>query len=188
MVQLLSELREPPVVGRFYVVPVIEGFPWGNKVADWPVLGPMHEDAEFFKFPRLHYHIDIRFIGMRLFRWAVRQLPRTRASGDLEYDLALTASAMPLNRTDKELPSGRPTLQRRRCIRSSYTSPMGDQLPDAVLAMQKRYGVPAPAICKRDGRKLCPHRKVDLSQFPADENGIVVCPIHGLPVLVGAAA
>ncbi|WP_423606161.1 hypothetical protein [Sphingomonas sp. MS122] len=188
MVQLLSELREPPVVGRFYMVPLVEQFPWGNKVHDWPVLGPMHEDAEFFNFPRPHYHVDVRFIGARLSRWAVRQLPWTRASGDLEYDLAMTASAMPLNRTDMPLPSGRPRLQKRRCFRTAYASPIGDELPGPVLAMCKKYGAPARAICLRDGRRLCPHRKVDLSQFPADENGIVVCPIHGLPVQVESRA
>jgi nitrite reductase/ring-hydroxylating ferredoxin subunit len=45
-----------------------------------------------------------------------------------------------------------------------------------------RYGKIAEPIRAKGGRLLCPHRKVDLSNFPPDENGIVVCPLHGLRV------
>ena len=31
----------------------------------WPVMGPLHDDAEFFGFQVLHYHVDPRFLTRR---------------------------------------------------------------------------------------------------------------------------
>jgi len=184
MTKRLADLREPPVVGRFYLVPVIRDYPWNGRRGTWPVLGPLHEDAEFFKFGAAHYHVDARFISNRAAKWAAGHIPGRYASKDVERDLALAATAIPLCSRGSDLPKGRPELAVRRCYRSDVRTPFRGIAVDQMAAMAKRYGDPAPAIRLADGRLLCPHRKVDLSQFPADADGVVVCPLHGLRVCV----
>lgn len=184
-VELLSDLRAPPVVGRFYMVPVIEDFPWYGRVRDWPVLGPQHADVEFFNFRYLHYHIDIRFVVERDFRYmAAHSAPRCHGKSDT-YAAALSASAAPLHNMRRPLPKGRPRLMPRQCRREGMGAPIVDYVPLIIGEMEARYGSPAEPIRRRDGRLLCPHRKVDLASFPPDAEGIVVCPLHGLRVRCG---
>lgn len=187
-VPILSELREPPVVGCFYMVPVVNDYPWHGRRRTWPVLGPMHDDAEFFNFSEPHYHLDIRFLE-------TRQLPFVRkhaegalnyAPGDVRFDGDLESAAVliyPVVSRGDPLPKGRPALARRRCQRASFHCPVVD---GRISKMRAHYGEPAEPIRLADGRKLCPHRKVDLSQFPPDTDGIVTCPLHGLRVRCAA--
>ncbi len=184
--QKVSELREPPVMGQYYQVPVVENYPWYGRRATWPVLGPLLEDNEFFEFPRAHYHIDVRFVSRWQFRLMADKVPWPYRSGDDARDAALSASGSPLITKNVPLPTGRPVLRRLRCKRPASPTNLlllagNDEIREA---MSERYGDPAPAICLRDGRKLCPHRKADLSSFPPDESGVVVCPLHGLRVRV----
>jgi hypothetical protein len=173
-VQLLSDLREPPVVGRFYMVPVVR-FIWCGVEADWPVLGPMHSDREFFNFERRHYHVEARFVGARL---------AARAARDTSGGVADAAQRFPLSRRNDrdapELPDGRPPLKRMKCQATAFPYLHGHQI--AVIDLRSHYGEPAEPIRRPDGRLLCPHRKVDLSQFVPDDSGIVTCPLHGLRV------
>lgn len=177
---LLSELREPPIVGRFYMVPVVR-FPHHYTDGVWPVLGPLHHDRGEVNFPYLHYHIDPRFLTAAQVRICARS-KSWMTPWSLEKDVA----AFPLCRTDMEIPR-RPDLARRRCRASTwvYTPP---KTPKWLPALSARYGKPCEPIRRRDGRLLCPHRKVDLSSFQPDERGIVVCPLHGLQVQCGAPA
>lgn len=171
----LSALREPPVVGRFYMVPVVR-FVWCDVEADWPVLGPMHADEEFFNFPKRHYHVDARFVSAAL----ARKL--RRYGGD---NVASAAQRYPLSQRwgddEPDLPNGRPTLKRLKCRSAEFAYHFGHQ--EAVGHLRAHYGEPAEPIVRPDGRLLCPHRKVDLSQFAPDANGLVTCPLHGLRVL-----
>lgn len=185
---LLSELREPPVVGRYYMVPVVR-HPWHGRTDDWPVFGPMHTDREFFGFDAAHYHVDMRFIGKRHTAWAIRQLWYRNRSGDEDKDLALVCSVYPLADRLTALPTGRPGLARRRCVRSHVGTPLLQHMKaDMRENFRAHYGDtpehPAAAIRKADGRRLCPHRKVDLSSLSPDANGVVVCPLHGLRVCI----
>ena len=41
---------------------------WCHTRADWPVLGPRHEDADHLNFPYQHWHIDGRFVSAALWR------------------------------------------------------------------------------------------------------------------------
>lgn len=180
---LLSDLREPPVVGRFYMVPVVRDYPYGIRVGDWPVLGPLHEDAEHFKFAVPHYHLDLRFLSKSDFKFIARQLPDRLSTRDAAADAVLQASGGPLNNIYKALPKGRPTLLPRRCHRVGL--PPTTILHHHVLAgdsMRASYGEVAEPVRRRDGRALCPHRKLDLSPFTPDADGIVTCPLHGLRV------
>lgn len=172
---LLSALREPPVVGRYYMVPVIRDYPWHGMISTWPVLGPLHSDKEHFNFPWPHYHIDARFLTGNQAAFAIRKSRSWSRPG-----LNAMVQAAPLF-THGEVPhKGRPALARRKCTREAALYVYGGQGP--VKALRADYPDPAPAIARPDGRLLCPHRKVDLSSFAPDANGVVVCPLHGLRV------
>lgn len=173
MTPLLSDLREPPVVGKFYMVPVIRNYWYCGKMGDWPVIGPMHVDADFFNFTTAHYHVDARFISPSM---EDRLINGTFYASSLQG----VVGGVPLSDRSNPVPKGRPMLARRKCYRSTYGNSYQER-PE-IKALNAHYGAPAQPIDLADGRRLCPHRKVDLSQFPADENGIVVCPLHGLRV------
>ena len=179
-VPLLSELREPPVVGRFYMVPAVP-FIWCGIDAVWPVLGPLHTDKDFFNFDRAHYHVDARFVSKRI---------ASRAS---IHGTGIFAQAQrsPLARRNVdnpvEVPTGRPRLHKFKCQSSSFPYHFHHQ--PTVSDLRLAYGDRSPTqrakpIRKADGRLLCPHRKVDLSQFEPDADGVVTCPLHGLRVCV----
>ena len=78
-----------------------------------------------------------------------------------------------------DIPDGRPRLKRFRCRTADLPYVFGAKEP--VRELRAHYG-DAVAIKRPDGRKLCPHRKVDLSQFLPDADGLVTCPLHGLRV------
>src|SRR5947209_5030398 len=107
--QRADRLKEPPVVGRWYLVPAIlwdrsshvhtagrsdqeiltdiqvsRGARW------WPVWGNKHSDVEYFNFPTLHYHIDPRFLTRR-------HLKETTAWG---RTVLQSIQATPLNHLD----------------------------------------------------------------------------------------
>lgn len=193
MTQLLSDLRESPVVGQFYLVPVVR-HQWHGKLADWPVIGPMHTDREFFSFPDKHYHVDHRFLGAKETAFAFRQVPRRHRAGGADTAIALICSGYPLAETRQygKLPAGRPRLARRRCARPHTRTPILHHMTEAMRSeFRAHYGdngdtaaLAAPAIKLEDGRRLCPHRKVDLSSLPTSSDGVVTCPLHGLKVCV----
>lgn len=180
---ILSSLRVPPEVGRFYLVPAIQ-FIWWGVDALWPVLGPLHTDADFFDFDRPHYHVDARFVSQRLSR-------RVGATVGRSLDIFAKAQGYPLSRQNVtgavDVPTGRPGLQRFKCQSAEFPYRFHGQEP--VSKLRIAYGDFGPGqralpIRKADGRLLCPHRKVDLSQIAPDAEGVVTCPLHGLRVCV----
>lgn len=177
-VQRLADLREPPQEGRFYLVPVVAAFPYHGRVDDWPVIGPKHTDADFFRFTLEHYHIDGRFLTERQCRF-LQSRTTSRAYPSIESVL----NGFPLSSHDARLPNGRPPLRRRKCRVAAHDYKLGHR-PE-IQALRAHFGDPAQPIRLGDGRVLCPHRKADLTQFPADQDGVVTCPLHGLRVCVG---
>jgi len=170
-IPLLSELREPPVVGRYYMVPVID-FRYCGCDGQWPTLGPAHHDRDDVGFEPVHFHVDFRFLTAR----QVQQITGHYWGGSAEQ----TVAAAPLNQRGREVPR-KPYLAKRRCRVSGWTySP--PSRPRWLDAFDKRYGKIAEPRRLADGRLLCPHRKVDLSSFEPDADGIVTCPLHGLRV------
>ncbi|WP_226018660.1 hypothetical protein [Novosphingobium sp. FKTRR1] len=188
---LLSDLRSPPVVGRFYMVPVIRDFYWHGIKHDWPVLGPMHTDVDHFNFPYPHYHVDIRFLTKALMRRVASKWGYASVADDLVARAASVATCYPLMKVmfplpaHAPLPLGRPPLARKFCSTSVVPFTLQDRKP--FPALRAAYPDPAPAIRRMDGRLLCPHRKVDLSTFAPDAAGVVTCPVHGLRVQCGIA-
>lgn len=177
MIRLLSELREPPVVGRYYLVPVID-FNYCGIDGQWPTLGPPHHDRDDIGFEPIHFHVDLRFLTAR----QAGRIDGYRYGHTPEMIVA----NFPLNRSGREVPR-KPYLAKRRCRVASwaYSPP---SVPKWTPAFDRRYGKIAEPRRLADGRLLCPHRKVDLSSFPPDKDGIVVCPLHGLRVLCGSAS
>lgn len=143
-------------VGRRYRVPTVRGYIF-RKLRDWPVIGPLHEDADIIGYAPLHYHIDWRFVPDR-------DLPPARWS---LYAIVMNES--PLNRSLEEQ---RPVVRLRLCRRTwaPYPRDKATWLPQ----LEAKY-----AGCALKGA-VCPHRGLPLDSCPADENGIVTCPGHGL--------
>lgn len=180
MTQRLPDLREPPVAGQFYMVPAIQ-FNWCGVDALWPVMGPMHTDQKFFNFGHPHYHVDARFVSKRLAN-------RVQYFGDISSAAQRCPLARRVGDEAVEVPTGRPPLHRMKCQTAAFPYSYGYQ--ESVQRLRAAYGNGkiAQPIVRADGRKLCPHRKVDLTTFEADEDGIVTCPLHGLKVCVSPAS
>lgn len=143
-------------VGRFYRVPCVRGKYYG-KVADWPVIGPQHEDTEFVGFRWQHYHIDWRFIPVHLFE-------------PVGYRLGA-----PLMTSDAINPDGlpKPVLRRRKMQRA---------MMDFAQARAARWFPKleaAYATCKLKPGMICPHRGIPLAGVHM-EGDIATCPGHGL--------
>lgn len=175
-IQNITDLREPPIVGRFYLVPTIRYW-WADKFADWPVNGPLHHDKDI-NFPALHYHVDARFLTKRQrkhanYAYNIANIPRYNSHPISE------AQQFCYLRLWGPIPR-QPTYLKRQCTSLDYDW-KAPTLPRPESPSWLKYN-PAVAIHRPDGRILCPHRKVDLSQFTADENGFVTCPLHGLKV------
>jgi hypothetical protein len=157
--QRVDELTAPPVVGQFYLVPVVHG-KWCKWEDDWPVMGNQHEDRKFFSFPHQHYHIDRRFIA--------------------DPYRAIKSIATPLSHEGRWLPPLPPLpaprwkrLKCRRAIEFDFPTTLG-----AVTEMQEEL---AGVQCKRDEAGwVCPHRGFRLATARANREGIVQCPLHGL--------
>jgi hypothetical protein len=175
-VPLLADLREPPVVGQFYMVPAIE-YPYCGLVDKWAVLGPKHADAEFLQFTEHHYHIDARFLTASQERRILNWLPSRYST------IEECAGGWPLSNRDVKLPDGRPALIKRKCRRQTYGYAFDWQ--PGIKALHDHFAG-REAIRLDDGRILCPHRKADLTQFPPDADGMVTCPLHGLRVCTKA--
>lgn len=186
-VPLLSDLREPPVVGHRYLVPVVRNWTYHGRMGTWPVLGSLHDDRDFFEFQERHYHVDQRFLTEA----QCRHLQVEMGRGDLGVRLAMLGghdieafmNEWPLSSNYVKHRKGRPELAVRQCIRSTFTFSLRHA---AIEKMRAHYGEPAEPVRLGDGRILCPHRKADLSTFEPDANGVVTCPLHGLRVQCGA--
>jgi hypothetical protein len=175
----IATLREPPVVGRYYMVPTVT-FEWRGRTDTWPVLGGLHHDRELIGFDYLHYHFDGRFLTARQLAHLI-----SHSSFHIKRDFALNANVLSESGWRLSGLPRKPTLARRLCKRAIQAWAAAEQAKSWRLA--DHYGDPAEPIRRPDGRVLCPHRKADLSQFTPDENGIVTCPLHGLRVRCSAS-
>jgi hypothetical protein len=173
-VPFLADLREPPIPGRYYMVPVID-FTYCGKKGQWPTLGPLHHDKGDVGFEPLHFHVDFRFLTAR----QVNQIDGYYWGRPAEQ----TVAVVPLNQRWIDI-RRKAYLAKRKCRVAGwkYTLPVRAPWMDKFDA---RYGAVAEPIRIKGGRLLCPHRKVDLSSFEPDADGIVTCPLHGLRVRCG---
>lgn len=173
MIQCVEDLKEPPVVGRYYMVPCVEvqAGVSGLSPGFWPVTGPQHEDHDVIGFPHRHWHFDFRFLSAEqakqkaMQRGSVltterntwRPWHRQDGPGDIE---GIPGIAM------------RVTLQRRRCMRAAERFPR--LRAEWMRALEQKH----EGCVVKCGK--CPHRGLPLESLPREKGDIVTCPGHGL--------
>jgi nitrite reductase/ring-hydroxylating ferredoxin subunit len=135
-----------------------------------PVLLPVHEDAEYFDFPYLHFHIDFRFVSDDLWE-------RMRACTAHIHACIVTRSLVAEEQRMHTLVCLRtmPEFPRAAEIERNDGDKVHEGLVSAVCALERHY-----RHLRIDTQTLiCPHRGVCLKGLPVTE-GTVVCPAHGL--------
>lgn len=162
-IQKISDLNEPPVVGKWYLVPCLEvdkimNIDWNTYMSDqeaWmdclpyikrerkliPVYNIPHSDIESGQ-SQVHYHADLRFIGGLGYTIDLERRP-------LEYNYS------------------KPVFVPLKC-----TSKFDEVVKISSIA----------DLCRE--RKLkanmkCPHKGYNLNQCQVINNR-VICPMHGL--------
>lgn len=199
----IFKLTTAPVVGQHYRVPTVL---WSFKglETDWPVMTPApHVDVELAyngRTERIYdWHLDYRFMtpaqvahlvatepalgvcGPLIGRWPGERVARqfTLLSAPVEERV------YPLHRYPSSWPSGErfpeAVFSTRICIRPTIAP-----LPLLRPFDLSHFGTPAPAIVTPTGRVLCPHQKMDLTHWPREADGSVICPLHRLRVGVPA--
>lgn len=154
--QRVDRLKEPPVVGQFYLVPTVQGRWYDSFRTDWPIIGNKHNDVEFFDFHAKHFHIDYRFARL----------------GKVMLERVTTS---PLH-THSGTPLSKPVLRRRKCLREQA---IFDGPSKIMTPFRKSFAGHQCATGKRGW--VCPHRHVALGSTPAI-NGVITCPLHGLRI------
>lgn len=156
-------------IGQFYKVPCVHG-QWENVIADWPVMGRLHEDGEIIAFPWKHYHIDWRFVAARIIG--------ADYGGSFPFGLSrsMHVYARPLLTWPRLNSNGLPPpVMRRRKFQREHTLPFDARRITWLPKLEAAH-----AGCKLAAGMVCPHRGYDLTHEPVDANGHVICPMHGL--------
>jgi len=162
------------VVGGFYSVPCVH-FRW-NGIRDWwPVLLPLHEDDHILNFPRLHYHIDGRFLNRKLWDH-VNRIARNRY-----FCPGVTLTAWPLDQSGEAIEQAPVVSRRKQCARTvtPWEIEAAFSVARSKLNELRDYYV-GRQCATRDGAWVCPHRGVRLDMEPVD--GVITCPAHGLRI------
>jgi hypothetical protein len=183
MIPRSDRLKEPPIVGKWYMVPailwnrsywggyedVLHGLQTTLGAKWWPVWGIKHTDVKHFNFPTLHYHIDPRFLGKR--HWA-----ELRSESWHESALEKVQSS-PINHT--ELPGGppKPILRRMRCTMDHSEWQWAEQ--KTVASLNAEFAGKQCGSGKRGF--VCPHKHFPLGSVKAVD-GVVTCPLHGMRI------
>lgn len=159
----LDALTEPPIVGRYYLVPCVKTPRDEDYPPAWvPVLGPMHEDRTTIGFPFEHYHHDLRFSSPAALARISRDADAGGAArGPLDQVLADPGHTLPA-----------PEWRRRRCHRAM---PEASGQPWWLAAMERAHAGARLKACR-----ICPHRGLPLASLPVAPDGTVTCPGHGL--------
>lgn len=145
------ESDEPVRLGRYYSVPCVFVSPWKRTV---PILGPLHEDKNIIGFPDEHWHIDWRFVDSRWFRTCSARHPvHAKVVSAKKTAGGIVRRNLKCKRLMPEFPF----------VRHSWMA----SLEDAFSSARLRAGL------------VCPHRGISLAGCPVN-NGVVVCPGHGL--------
>lgn len=191
MIQRVTELTEPPVIGQRYLVPTVL-YPWapGATKAErarrfdiparpWPVLGNRHEDREHLGFPWMHYHVDSRFVTEREYK-------RVSRYGVGHYEgAAVVFEGVPLNYLGAEedelgnrkpLPHPPVVWKAMTCRRPLHAV---TRVPELAAKLTPHY---EGKVCKRGKAGfICPHKNLSLGSMPVVD-GVITCPLHGLRI------
>jgi len=165
MIERVDKLTEPLVAGQHYLVWTVTA-KWNNLIRAWPVIGPKHDDKEFFNFKREHYHVDSRFLPLKA------KYRGETLSHPLHAHLERWGSpAVPL--TD-------PTLRRRKCISVESEIWVPERADPRPLTEMHKHYIGHQCVRGKAGW-ICPHRKASLGSIqPID--GVITCPLHLLKI------
>ena len=159
----MTALRQPPIVGKTYLVPTIAGEAYGVRaIMPWPVLGTPHPIKEGASRLLYHWHVDLRFLDDEQESFARSYHEETEAPFAVNELLA---------------EGGRFVVAWKQLV-CRHAQPWAI-VPDSIVAARFPCAV---AKRTRTGRLLCPHERADLSQFGPNSDGTVTCPLHGLKV------
>lgn len=168
MTPKITEFVGVPEIGQFFLVPTLRG-EWCNRKGIWPVLGPMHEDAEFLQFPHDHWHLDARFMNVAEWRHAARYSVTRSADSSV--------AALPLMKN--LLSHGDEIYWQRRAYRRHFQYPLTKV--SVQQHFQRLHAQFEGVIAHRGEHGLvCPHRGAPLGSIAPNERGHIVCPLHGL--------
>ncbi len=198
----VTQLRQWPVIGKFYSVPCIYIEHCG-LATDWPVYGPAHIDNTRAPSPQLsadflrrflhapHFHVDPRFLTPEMEDALAAQWSNNRQSMkpgkavllDSEHpDHIKAALTFGLGNLAGWAP--RPALRPMKCVRSVVRWDVGAR--DREWISEHKYtldfGSPQPAIQSEDGLPMCPHHALNLHCVWDGVSETVRCPMHGLEV------
>lgn len=162
-------------VGWYYPVPhvqLIKSF-WGLHANSFlPVIGPLHDDREIIGFADQHWHIDFRFLNVRLWNaWGRGRRGRLNVFGRV-VSLKNTTAAV--------------TSRVVRCKRAMpvfptvVSSPWSTKTDLQTVSWLKPLEDAFAAHRIKTSCATCPHRGVPLTGLPVNKDGVIVCPGHGL--------
>lgn len=159
----VDSVSGPLVVGQLYLVRTVRAQFFGVR-ADWPVIGPKHEDVEFFNFDKPHYHVDHRFV---------------RCSDNRAVDRAAwVLHGWP----ERGLFLPPPRWSRRKCVRTWFASIVPTTRHVDIRPLVDLRKAFAGKQCDRGvGGFICPHRQAPLGSVEP-VNGVITCPLHNLRI------
>lgn len=168
MIPRVEELTDPPVDGKYYLVPCVEVscgvYRSDRQPRMWPVMGPRHEDTEIINFPVQHWHYDRRFLSTVQFLAVGKHYGSVLNSNRSADEGARSIEGV----------GSLPVIIKRRCMRAEPGFPQ-DGRAGYLPALRAAYREKTVTCGK------CPHRGVPLSSLPREPGtDIVTCPGHGL--------
>ncbi|MEP2977978.1 MAG: Rieske 2Fe-2S domain-containing protein [Lentilitoribacter sp.] len=171
--QHIDELTGSPIVGKYYLVPTVKAL-WFNSFAEYPVIGPRHNDKQDLEFEPFHFHIDARFIS--------------KGTDDLYYWRAVLTSPVSETGRGGQLLNDKLISYERKWLCKRQHSPFVGKICDMATDgkspnFMKHVARYAGANVNSDKRGLvCPHRNVSLANQPVADDGVVICPLHFLQI------
>lgn len=175
MIPNVEDLTEPPIVGKFYMVPCIRTQTVDGELVNntwWPVTGPRHEDTEFIGFSKQHRHYDIRFLNNDQMDKLCNRGRHRKISffgpdpdqPDSEAHNNVTTSNMEPVRRRLKCKRTQPSYSAGGTSTPRWIAPLSEHLSDARIKCGK-----------------CPHRGLPLLSLPREPGtDIVQCVGHGL--------
>lgn len=157
------EDAESVEVGKYYLVPTVCANPNIAVLQCVPVVGPLHEDAEFINFPSRHYHPDRRFVSQSWLDHYGATFAGPEGHWAAVYSFEINGRDTGMFETGRK---------RMRCKR--IVEPFRKDAP-WLMKLEKAYA----GETLREGM-ICPHRGITCKGVKVDEKGCVVCPGHGL--------
>lgn len=159
------------------MVPTVHAM-WNTEIKDWPVVGPMHDDEQFFNFFWKHYHVDARFLT----RMQQRALGGSPESPKFHERITRACMGSPLQSNHATNSDGlsKTFLIKKKCTLSAPAPP--DSRITATREWQAMASHFAGYTCKHGKHGfICPHQHVALGAV-AVIDGVITCPLHGLRI------